>query len=480
MQEWAQNHGLVGYSVAAALEDGTATTWVGGQRDVARNLPVQTSTVFRVASISKAAVALGFFQLWADGELGLDDDINNALEGLLPPIQHPDHPDLPLTPRMLLCHTSGLRDGSGYGDFLTATYQANSGADLPHISELLMPAGAYHTPDMWSTAPGESFAYANVNFGLLGTVLEAVAGERFDVWMTSHVFEPLGLNASFSVHDLEDIDDVAVLYRYVDGWVAQADQYEGTLPPLVNLDQYVPGTNALRFAPQGGLRCSAVDLLDLISEWTMRADGSSPSALLPAPAVAEMRSEAWAFDGSNGDSYGGLFERWSLGLHLDDFQANSFPVAGNQAKSWGHPGEAYGLISGAYHVTSDDGCRFRFAYLINGMNPSPNLGSDGWYTVENELHEMIGQWANSACSTSLQNEFSGSEGNSYESVALSPGAPLPPLMQLPNVTWIDASGKPAREFSLPALEVPALPTGKYVLTQNGMPRGSVFVLPPTP
>jgi len=48
------------------------------------------------------------------------------------------------------------------------------------------------------------------------------------------------------------------------------------------------------------------------------------------------------------------------------------------------------------------------------------------------------------------------------------------------VTWIDASGKPAREFSHPVLEVPTLPTGKYVLTQNGLPRGSVFVLSPTP
>ena len=94
---------------------------------------VNATTTFRVASISKAAVAVGFFKLWANGEIGLDDDINEVLgTTLTAPVLHPQHPSTPLTPRMLLSHTSGLRDGSGYSDFLSSTA---SGSEIPTILE---------------------------------------------------------------------------------------------------------------------------------------------------------------------------------------------------------------------------------------------------------------------------------------------------------------------------------------------------------
>ena len=64
-------------------ETGPTTTWTGGLRNVEAQLPVNASTAFRVASISKAAVAVGFFKLWANGEIGLDDDINDVLSNTL-------------------------------------------------------------------------------------------------------------------------------------------------------------------------------------------------------------------------------------------------------------------------------------------------------------------------------------------------------------------------------------------------------------
>ena len=78
-----------------------------------------------------------------------------------------------------------------------------------------------------------------------------------------------------------------------------------------------PGTNGLRFGPQGGLRCNAEDLLRLAREWSAPLDG--PEELLPNPAVDTMRTVQWAYNGTNGNNYGGLFELWGLGLHIDGF-----------------------------------------------------------------------------------------------------------------------------------------------------------------
>ena len=483
-EDWATEHGVLGYAVTAAPEQGSPTTWVGGLRDVERGLPVEEHTVFRVASISKAAVALGFFKLWANGQIDLDQDVNILLQTSQPgPIQHPEFPDVAITPRMLLSHTSGLRDGNGYSPFLTATYDAGTGTDVPPISSVLSPGGAHYTSDMWSSAPGESFSYANINFGLLGTAMEAATGVRFDAWMRDEVFAPLSINASFNVQDLDDINDVAALYRYVNGWVPQADNYAGEWPTPPNMDGYLPGTNAARFAPQGGLRCSAPDLLKLVAEWTLLASGGTTSQLLPEPAVSQLRQEAWSFDGANGNTYGGLFEAWGHGLHLDAFDSDSYPAPGQTASIFGHPGEAYGLISGAYHVVGSDGCGWRFAYLINGLNPAPSIGSQGWYTVENALHDLLGQWANSACAqSSLSEPRPPQESHGLRTVPVQSGQPLPEQLRCAACTWVDTSGQAVLTSAQGHAVAPQLPPGRYLLTEAGAVIGSILLLPlsPTP
>ncbi len=456
---WSQTHGLMGYSVAVSLEDGETQTFVGGWRDWERQLPVEASTVFRVASVSKAVTAIGFFVLWSEGMIGLDDDINDHLN-LDHPILHPNHPNTPITPRMLLSHTSGLRDGSGYNAWLQATYNSPNGEVLPSVDDLLSENQPMYTSDMWGAqSPGSYFAYANINFGLLATVMEAVTGERFDLWMNDHIFTTLNINASFNVLDLEDINQVAVLYRNIGGWTPQADQYDGQAPPPPNLDGYIPGTNGARFAPQGGLRASAADLLSLAEQWTMRADGSTTSTLFPAPVVEQFREAQWSFNGSNGSNYGGLFDMWSCGLHLDEWPAESLPFSESPGAMWGHPGEAYGLISGAYHVTTDEGCGFHFSYLINGLENGTTLGSDGWYTVENDLHQLVAQWAATACTTA---EVTPVNRPSRPSVFQGhPGQPLPDCLASLGAGWVDLTGRTVHE---PTTWIPSLPSGRYLLT----------------
>ncbi|MDA0904195.1 MAG: serine hydrolase [Bacteroidetes bacterium] len=458
-EAWGQTHGLMGYSVAVALEDGATQTYVGGWRDWERQLPMEPSTVFRVASISKAVTATGFFTLWSQGMIGLDDDINDLLN-LDHPIIHPNHPNIPITPRMLLSHTSGLRDGSGYNAWLQATYNSPNGAALPSVDDLLSEGQTMYTSDMWGAqSPGSYFVYANINFGLLATVMEAVTGDRFDLWMKDQTFTPLNVNASFNVLDLDDINQVAVLYRNIGGWTPQADQYEGQTPPAPNLDGYIPGTNGARFAPQGGLRASAADLITLAKQWTLLGNGSTTSTLFPAPVVEQFREAQWSFNGSNGSNYGGLFDMWSCGLHLDEWPAESLPFSESPGAMWGHPGEAYGLISGAYHVATDEGCRFHFSYLINGLENGTTLGSDGWYTVENDLHQLVAQWAATACTTA---EATPLEGPSRPMVFHGhPGQPLPDYLASCGAGWVDLTGRNVHE---PTPWIPSLPSGRYLLT----------------
>ena len=104
------------------------------------------------------------------------------------------------------------------------------------------------------------FTYSNINYGLIGTLIEALSGQRFDIFMREQILIPLEIDGSFNIQDLTDIYNVSVLYRYNNGWVAQWDNYQGIMPIAPNLDDYALGTNGIYFAPQGGLRITAHEM----------------------------------------------------------------------------------------------------------------------------------------------------------------------------------------------------------------------------
>jgi CubicO group peptidase (beta-lactamase class C family) len=130
----------------------------------------------------------------------------------------------------------------------------------------LFASGEHFQSDNWrGEKPGTFFTYTNAGFGLLGTLVEKLSGRRFDEYMKSEVLDPLGIVGSYNVADVENIDDVAVLYRNLDdGWTPQADNFQGVKPEPANLDGYVPGTNGLLFGPQGSLRVSVLDLAKIM------------------------------------------------------------------------------------------------------------------------------------------------------------------------------------------------------------------------
>ena len=405
----AAEHGLMGMSVAVACRGEAPAVYTTGLRDYGRELATTDSTRYRVASVSKAATAIGCAVLAEEGVMDLDADVSQYLGFEL---RNPAHPEAVITARMLLSHRAGLRDGTGYGPFLTATY--TGAPEVPGIVDLVHPTGANFTPNMWgSAAPGAYFSYANVNYGVLASAMEAAANERFDVLMRTRVFAPLGLLCSFNVLDLPDIDEVAVLYRNQGGWTPMADHYLGVPPPAPDLSGYVPGTNGLFFAPQGGLRASAHDLVRLLAV----LDGGG--GLISSAAAAGIAQEVWAFTGANGNDYYGLFRSWGSGVHRANTGATDaiLPGAGPLI---GHPGEAYGLISDAY-LEPETG--WRFAFLTNGAWDGYPLGTSAWYALEEQVFAAIAA-DYAACSASRVPEVRAASRVALVPNPARPGTPL--------------------------------------------------------
>jgi CubicO group peptidase (beta-lactamase class C family) len=134
------------------------TNW--GNSNLEFNTPITDNTVFRVASISKTITALAFMQLVEQKKIELDEDVSKFL-GF--EFRNPYVIDIPITPRMLLSHTSGLQDDvEVYDKFLNMSYEINPS---PNISKLLNKNGDFFSKSIFlDKKPGSYFNYSNLNY----------------------------------------------------------------------------------------------------------------------------------------------------------------------------------------------------------------------------------------------------------------------------------------------------------------------------
>ena len=149
--------------------------------NAAGSVPAQEDTFFRLASVTKTVTAMMVMRLAEQGKIDPDEDISLYSGRTL---RSPVYPDVKITLRMLLQHTSGLTDGGGY--------YANIAKRAPLEKTLREAAFA-------SYAPGTGFSYSNFAFGLAGSILESATGGSLDT-LLRECFP--GTRASFFPGDL--------------------------------------------------------------------------------------------------------------------------------------------------------------------------------------------------------------------------------------------------------------------------------------
>lgn len=382
MSSIAQQYDLMGGVLVTFCNDGELEKVNFGWADIDRNIPVGDSTFFRIASVSKLVTAMAFMLLVDDGLVGLDDDISTILGYN---VVNPTYPNTSITPRMLLSHTSSIIDGPTYSNFLSDTYNLNP---IPDLSEILVVNGTYYNSMTFNqTQPGTYFNYSNLNYVIIGTLIENISGEPFDQFCRDRLFTPLGIRGSFNVADISDLDHLAVLYRKPNGvWISQADNYQGVPPNWTNLNGYQPGTNGGRFAPQGGFRCRVSEMA-LLMRLLINNGQINGQTVLSSSSVQLMLGNEWTYDGSNGNNYFGLFNGWGLGVHRIQNTPNGDTVLTGSDEMFGHPGEAYGLVSDAYVDTSRG---LGFVFLTNGSGTGYQVGAQSvFYTVEKDVFTIV-------------------------------------------------------------------------------------------
>jgi CubicO group peptidase (beta-lactamase class C family) len=308
-----------------------------GLADPATGRKVTADDPVRIASVSKLVVALGVMRLAEDAIVDLDRDVSDYLGWKL---RNPAFPDRAVSLRLLLSHRSSLFDrDDNYIVPLGETIEARLSG-----------------PQAWDTAhpPGDYFRYANFNFPVIASVMEAATGERFDRLMDRLVLKPLGLEACFNWTMCSDAQLARAVVLTDRAGTALRDDLKGRRPgcPVVpaadggcDLADYRPGDNGALFSPQGGLRISMRDLAK-IGQLLLNGGGG----FLRPETVAQMIAPGPVLTEETAAREAGLYCRFGLSVHVLATEAAgcSDDPFGDGGQRFGHSGEAYGLRSGLW------------------------------------------------------------------------------------------------------------------------------------
>ena len=318
-------YNAVGAAVAVVKEGKIIYTHSFGLKDLENKKPLTDQDIFRIASISKSFSATSIMQLVEAGKISLDDDFGD-LVGFK--IRNPKFPDQKITLKMALSHTSSLNDSQGY-------------LNLDVINPDKNPNWAKCYNDY---APGSKFDYCNLNFNLIGTIIEKKSGERFDNYVKNHVLKPLGLYAGYCVDSLDSTRFVN-LYEYHADTKTYTPSPTAYAPRRTEIANYIMGYSTPVFSPTGGMKISATDLAKYMI-MHMNYGTSNGVKIITKKSAKKMQTAL-----TDDEGYG-------LAIRTADQL-----IPGVKLK--GHTGSAYGLFSTMFFNPKE---KFGFVIITNGIN----------------------------------------------------------------------------------------------------------------
>src|SRR3954451_7088212 len=353
---------------------GEIASFAEGVADPQSGRRVTIDDPVRVASVSKMVTAIGVMELVNEGKLDLSSDVSQWLGWNL---RNPSFPDRAINLSGLLSHTASVRE---------------------HDDDYVIPLGAslqqvIADPKNWDPehGPGDGyFAYVNLNYPIIGSIIEKATGERFDIWMRRKVLEPMKIDACFNWPTCTDATVArAVELDTPEGKPLKDDLHGGrpSCPVFVkdgspcNLNLWRLGENGSLFAPQGGLRISARGLAR-IGRMLLNGGALDGVRILSPQAVDTLLTQVWRYNGSNGATDGGFYCSAGNGTHQLPNKvsgcADDMGTVG--ALLVGHAGDAYGMKSGMWI----DRSRGRgVVYFVTGVaDPAPKAPRSAYTAAE--------------------------------------------------------------------------------------------------
>ena len=273
---------LPGGQVALAKDGRLVLNRGYGLADVERGEPVQPTSLFRIASVSKAITAVAILTLVDAGTLALDDTVFPLLAFAPPPHATMDPRLATITVQDLLVHAGGWDSAQSFdpqGLPFSRTAAAMVGLADPAEAATIV---RFMLGEPLDFDPGTRQAYSNFGFNVLGRVIEHVSGQPYEAYVRDHVLAPAGITTMrLGRTRLADRAPGEVRYYAPPGQAPGWSVFwgEGFAPFAYGGSTYLEALDA-----HGGWIASAADLV----RFATAVDGQRGPALLTPETVQAM------------------------------------------------------------------------------------------------------------------------------------------------------------------------------------------------
>ncbi len=341
IEEMMKNTTVAGLAVAVVKNNQLIYNHSFGKKDIESNTSLNNNDIFRIASISKSFTSTAIMQLIEAKKMSLDDDFSD-LVGFK--VRNPNFPDVPITLRMVLSHTSSINDKEGYFNLDAINPEKNKNW-----------ANCFN-----NYKPGTGYQYCNLNYNMTGAVIERVSGKRFDSYIKANILDPLNIYGGYCIDSL-DTSKFVTLYEYKDEqFVASPAAYAHRRAELNN---YQLGYSTPILSPTGGMKISANDLAKYMM-MHMNYGKTNGVKIINKKSAKQMQTP--------------LSTKENYGLAL---LKNSKLLEGKTLV--GHTGSAYGLYSAMFFDPKE---KFGIVVITNGIKPTEK---DGFRAVIKNTYEIL-------------------------------------------------------------------------------------------
>lgn len=176
VNEWMKRHRAPALSVAIALDGHPAWSTGYGFADPDRRVVATSRTSYRLASVTKSITATAVMMLAEKGALDLDAPIQRYC---------PAYPAKrwPITARLLLSHTAGVRH-HGFGEAMRP--------NTKHFESVTASLEKFKNDNLVAQ-PGTRYSYSSPGYTILGCAIEGASGTSYANYVREHIFVPAGM-----------------------------------------------------------------------------------------------------------------------------------------------------------------------------------------------------------------------------------------------------------------------------------------------